>query len=92
MAIRRYRAHNSPEGSTPADRVRGVGIGYQSVAENIYVEDFRDLDHVAERALAGWLKSEEHRENLLSASFSETGVGIARSSDGYTYVTQDFVR
>ena len=27
---------------SPADRVRGVGIGYQSVAENIYVEDFRD--------------------------------------------------
>jgi uncharacterized protein YkwD len=92
MAIRHYRDHNSPEGSTPADRVRGVGVEAKSVAENIYVDRYLKFDALGERTLKGWLDSPEHRANMLSPDFIETGVGIARSSDGSTYVTQDFVR
>ena len=92
MAIRHYRNHNSPEGSTPADRIRGVGVECSAVAENIYVDDYHKLESIGERALKGWLDSPEHRANLLSADFVETGIGIARSNDGLTYVTQDFVR
>ncbi len=92
MAIRHYRDHNSPEGSTPADRARGVGVDFKAVAENIYVDDYHKLDSLGQRALKGWLESPEHRANLLSPDFVETGIGIARSNDGLTYVTQDFVR
>lgn len=93
MAIRRYFAHNSPEGSTPADRLRGVGITYQALGENIYVEDYHDSGAaLPPRALKAWLSSPEHRANMLSPGFRETGVGIARSSDGKAYVTQDFIR
>jgi len=92
MAIRHYRSHNSPEGSTPADRVRGVGVEAAAVAENIYVDDYHKLESLGARALEGWLESPEHRANLLSPDFVETGIGIARSNDGLTYVTQDFVR
>jgi len=92
MAIRRYFAHNSPEGSTPAQRVRGVGIEYQQMAENIYMDDFRDTGGLAARAVKGWLNSPEHRANLLSPELTESGVGIARSSSGKTYLTQDFIR
>lgn len=92
MAIRHYRGHNSPEGSTPADRVRGVGVECTAVAENIYVDDYHKLESLGTRALKGWLDSPEHRANLLSPDFVETGIGIARSNDGLTYVTQDFVR
>jgi uncharacterized protein YkwD len=92
MAIRHYFAHNSPEGSTPADRIRGVGIGYKELAENIYMDDFRDNEALPERALKGWLASAEHRANILSPDFTEAGIGIARSSDGKAYVTQDFLR
>lgn len=92
MAIRHYRDHKSPEGSTPADRVRGVGIECKAVAENIYVDNYHKLDGLADRAFNGWVKSAEHRVNLLSPDFAETGIGIARSSDGFTYVTEDFVR
>jgi uncharacterized protein YkwD len=91
MAIRRYFAHNSPEGSTPADRLRGVGIEYQQLAENIYMDDSRDADGLPQRALKVWLASTD-RTNLLSPAFTESGVGIARSADGKTYVTQDFLR
>jgi len=92
MAIRHYRGHDSPEGSTPTDRVRGVGVEFKAVAENIYVDDYHKLESLGARALKGWLESPEHSANLLAPDFVETGIGIARSDDGLTYVTQDFVR
>jgi len=72
--------------------VRGLGIEYQQMAENIYMDDFRDADGLAARAVKGWLNSPEHRANMLSPELTESGVGIARSSSGKTYLTQDFIR
>jgi len=92
MAIRRYLAHNSPEGATPADRVRGVGIEFRAVGENLYVGSERDLEALPSRAIKRWLDSAEHRANILSDDFVETGLGIARAADGSAYVTQDFIR
>jgi len=92
MAIRNYLAHNSPEGSTPADRLRGVGVAYREIGENIYMDDFHDADGFPARAVKGWISSPGHRANMLSPNFREAGVGIARSSDGKTYVTQDLLQ
>ena len=92
MAMRHYLAHNSPDGVAPADRISGVGIGYRAVAENIYMDDYADSADVPRRAMNGWLKSPEHLANIISGKFTETGVGIAQSADGNTYVTQDFLR
>src|ERR1700684_4487373 len=91
MAMRRYLAHNSPDGVAPADRISGVGIGYRAVGENIYMDDNADGADVPQRAMTGWLKSPEHLANIVSGKFTETGVGIAHSADGSAYVTQDFV-
>ncbi len=92
MAMRHYLAHSSPDGVAPADRISGVGIGYRAVAENIYMDDYADSADVPRRAMNGWLKSPEHLANIVSGKFTETGVGIAQSADGSTYVTQDFLR
>lgn len=92
MAMRHYLAHSSPDGVAPADRISGVGIGYRAVGENIYMDDYGDSAEVPQRAMDRWLKSPEHLANIISGTFTETGVGIAQSSDGNTYVTQDFVR
>ncbi len=92
MAMRHYLAHNSPDGVAPADRLSGVGIGFRAVGENIYMDDDADSAGVPRRVMEGWLKSPEHLANIISAKFTETGVGIAQSSDGSTYVTQDFMR
>jgi uncharacterized protein YkwD len=91
MAMRHYLAHNSPDGVAPADRISGVGIGYRTVGENIYMDDNADSANVPQRAMNGWLKSPEHLANIISGKFTETGVGIAQSADGSIYVTQDFV-
>ncbi len=92
MAIRRYFAHDSPDGGSPADRIRGVGLAYEQIAENIYMEDVHDAAGMPERAVKSWLASPGHRENMLSPAFRETGLGIAKSADGKSYVTQDFLR
>jgi uncharacterized protein YkwD len=92
MALRHYLSHATPDGIGPAQRIKGEGIEFAIAAENIYADDYRELEHVAERAVEGWLKSAEHRATLLSDKFTETGVGVAHSDDGKTYVTQDFIR
>jgi len=92
MAMRHYLAHNSPDGVAPAERISGVGIGYKAVGENIYMDDLADSADLPGRAMKGWLKSPAHLANIISGTFTETGVGIAQSADGAIYVTQDFIR
>jgi uncharacterized protein YkwD len=92
MAMRHYLAHLSPDGIGPAERLKGEDIAFTVVAENIYADDYRDREHLAERAVEGWLKNVEHRATMLSDQFTATGVGVAESDDGKTYVTQVFIR
>jgi uncharacterized protein YkwD len=92
MALRHYFSHSSADGVSPEQRIRGSGIDYSEIGENIYMEDYPDQDRLAERAVEGWLGSPGHRKNMLSPVFTETGVGMARAADGTTYVTQDFMR
>lgn len=92
MAMRHYLAHLSPDGIGPAERLKGEDISFAAVGENIYADDYRDREHLAERAVEGWLSSREHRATMLSDKFTETGVGVAQSDDGKTYVTEDFIR
>jgi uncharacterized protein YkwD len=51
-----------------------------------------DRAKLAQRAVQQWLRSPEHRANMLSPVFDTTGVGVARAADGTAYVTQDFVK
>ena len=92
MALRHYFSHVSPDGVTPQQRIRGSGIAFAQMGENIYEEDFPNRGQLAQRAVQAWLGSPSHRKNMLSPVFQETGVGLARSADGTTYVTQDFIR
>ena len=92
MALRNYLSHNGPAGDTPAERVRGVGVDSAALGENIYMDRDADRTKLAQRALQRWLRSPEHRANMLSPEFDMTGVGVARAADGTAYVTQDFVK
>jgi Cysteine-rich secretory protein family len=92
MALRNYLGHDGPAGDTPAERVRGVGVDASALGENIYRDRDSDRTKLADRAVKGWLNSPEHRANMLSPDFGETGIGIARAADGTAYVTQDFAK
>jgi uncharacterized protein YkwD len=82
-----YLDHTSPDGSTLIDRLtrsrwRGTTAG----------EDLAVAPSPA-AAVAMWLQSPGHRQNLLSASFRTVGVGLARgmwSGREALYVTADF--
>ena len=46
-------------------------------------------DEIARQVVEGWISSEGHRENLLKRSFDRQGIGVAITSGGKVYVTQN---
>jgi uncharacterized protein YkwD len=88
MLLRSYYNHFSPEGTTPADRVRKNGYAPHITAENIARGPF-----TVDEVMDDWMLSREHRANLLHPAFRDFGAGIAvgRNSVGYTVLwVQDF--
>lgn len=83
MLARSFYSHESPEGTRPRDRVRKQGYLARTVGENIA----RGALSVDE-AVDGWLRSTEHRRNLLHEGFTDLGVGLAvgKATTGYTAV------
>ena len=90
MAQRQYLSHESPDARsrTLAQRVALAGSPYNGLAENL-AQFSRDID-VAEKAVAGWLDSRGHRENLLNPDYSHVGFGVALDSRDRVYVVQVF--
>jgi uncharacterized protein YkwD len=88
MLLHSYYNHRSPQGTSPADRVRKSGYTAYLVGENIARGPF-----TVNEAMDNWLQSREHRRNLLHPGFRDLGVGIAvgRNSVGNTVLwVQDF--
>ena len=48
------------------------------------------LEDLASQSVAGWMRSEGHRENILGKTYDKTGIGVAISGDDKVYVTQGF--
>jgi uncharacterized protein YkwD len=94
MVRRSFFAHNSPSGSTPAQRIRGAGYlrgarGY-TVGENIAWGTGQYA--TPQETVASWMDSPGHRANILHRSFKEIGIGVAlgapgEGADGATYTT-----
>jgi uncharacterized protein YkwD len=87
MAARDDLAHDDPDGSTPADRVRRAGYAARLVGENVAA----GVPTAAE-AVAGWLASPGHCSNIMDARFTEMGVAYAAAqhSAAAIYWTQLF--
>jgi uncharacterized protein YkwD len=88
MAERGFFEHTMPDGTTMAERLKAAGRRYLAAGENLARIEARDP---AARAVAGWLKSATHRENMLSPRFTTTGVGACRGGRA-VYLTQLFLR
>jgi uncharacterized protein YkwD len=88
MAERGFFQHTTPDGASMADRLSQRGVRYLAAAENLARIDGRDP---VPRAVAGWLKSPGHRQNMLSPRFTTTGVGVCRKGR-VVYFTQIFIR
>ena len=69
-------------------RIDEGGVRAQGIAENLY--KCRGVDDPLRSAVDGWMSSKGHRNNILGADFTHTGVGIAVAEDGTIYFTQLF--
>ena len=89
MARFHKMAHVLPQSGLPTltDRARHVGYPFGRLAENV-AHDFPD----AQTVVQGWMTSKGHRANILNSQVVETGIAIARSSNGGLYYCQVFGR
>jgi uncharacterized protein YkwD len=72
MALNDYFSHMGRDGSTPAQRATRAGYPWRMTGENIAAGQLSP-----EAAVAGWIKSPGHCENLMNASYTEMGVAAA---------------
>ncbi len=89
MARKNFFSHTSPDGDTPAQRVRSAGIFYLVMGENLFKST--NVPKPVPLAVEGWMDSPGHRENILHPEYTQTGVGIWREGNTY-YITQLFMR
>ncbi len=83
MASRRYFSHESPTYGSPYQMMRSFGISFRSAGENIAYGQ-----RTPAAVVNAWMNSSGHRANILSASYTQIGVGYC--SDG-RYWTQMFI-
>jgi uncharacterized protein YkwD len=81
MAARGYFSHDTPDGRTPWDFMAQTGYTYSTAAENLAegAADVAELKNL-------WMNSSGHKQNILSRKFTETGVGVGRTKDGFIVV------
>jgi uncharacterized protein YkwD len=94
MANRHYFSHDDLEGHRYTFRYSTAGyICKQGSGENIYrLGTTRTIteEYLASRIVDAWMNSSGHRQNILSKSFHNEGIGVAFDSVRNYYVTQDF--
>jgi uncharacterized protein YkwD len=87
MAARRKMAHELPGADYPTlgDRIRYAGYVYRRLTENIAYGY-----PTAANAVAAWMTSPGHRQNILDRGVRETAVGVARAKTGELYYCEVF--
>jgi hypothetical protein len=71
MFAKNYWAHYAPDGTSPWSFISAAGYAYKTAGENL-AKDFDTSSGVVN----GWMNSPEHRANILSSSFVDTGVAV----------------
>lgn len=87
MANGNYFSHTSPEGENVETLFVRLGVkNWSALGENLLKIKGTVT---AEKAVAAWMQSEGHRDNILTP-YTDTGIGFARAADGTVYITQAF--
>jgi len=87
MANKGYFSHNSPTYGSPFTMMQNFGLRFTAAGENIAYGQRTPAE-----VMRDWMNSPGHRSNILSSSFSEIGVGLAKNKNGVCYWTQMFIR
>jgi hypothetical protein len=78
MVSRAFFSHINPDGKNPGDRITAAGYSWASYAENI-----NGGYGNAVSAMDGWINSSGHRNNILTSTCDEIGVGWALGTPAY---------
>ncbi len=87
MIDKGYFAHNSPTYGSPFKMMESFGIRYSAAGENIAMGQQSPA-----QVMNAWMNSPGHRNNIMSPSFSQIGVGLAKDRNGRMYWTQMFIK
>ncbi|HEX3026333.1 MAG TPA: CAP domain-containing protein, partial [Clostridia bacterium] len=63
------------------------GIRFSAAGENIAMGQ-----PTPQAVMTAWMNSPGHRSNILSATYNQIGVGVAKNSRGQLYWTQMFIK
>ena len=87
MAAKDYLSHTGRDGSLPWDRMRSAGYSYRAAGENIAAGQPSPAS-----VMTAWLGSPGHCATIMSAAFTEIGVGHSQQGGPrYShYWTQNF--
>ncbi|MCW3813565.1 CAP domain-containing protein [Micromonospora sp. DR5-3] len=83
QADHKTMSHDGSDGSDPGQRLDRVGYAWRAYGENVAWNQ-----QTPAAVMDAWMNSPGHRANILNCSFTEIGVGVARSNGPYW--TQDF--
>lgn len=75
MGSKEYFSHNSPDGKTPWDFIKGAGYKYVAAGENLAM-DFMS----AEAAHNALMASPTHRANILNPLYTEMGISVVQGT------------
>ncbi|MBC8140743.1 MAG: CAP domain-containing protein, partial [Armatimonadetes bacterium] len=88
MAKNNAVAHTDLQGRNVGDRAQDAGYLYYTIlGENLAMNS--GFAKPVETAVAGWMKSTGHRDNILLAEYTETGIGVCIKGKEI-YITQVF--
>lgn len=87
MIDKGYFAHNSPTYGSPFRMIESFGIRFSAAGENIAMGQQSPA-----QVMNAWMNSPGHRNNILSPSFTQIGVGLAKDKNGRMYWTQMFIK
>ncbi len=87
MIVKNYFSHTSPTYGSPFTMMQSFGLKFSAAAENIAYGQ-----RSAQEVVTAWMGSPGHRANILSNSYTHTGVGAAKTASGTLYWTQMFMK
>lgn len=87
MVNKRYFSHQSPTYGSPFTMMESFGIRYSAAGENI-----AKGQRTPAEVMNAWMNSPGHRSNILSPSYNQIGVGLAKDKNGVCYWTQMFIK
>ncbi|WHH61034.1 SafA/ExsA family spore coat assembly protein [Petroclostridium sp. X23] len=87
MINKGYFSHQSPTYGSPFKMMESFGIRYSAAGENI-----AKGQRTPAEVMNAWMNSQGHRSNILSPSYTQIGVGLAKDKNGVAYWTQMFIK